>query len=228
MSVVQSQREFRSNLYNKPIRLDIYTRDDTIIYDAEMQNLNHKSIDELGLPKRSRFYQSSMDMDFLKKRVNYNDLLESEIIFICTFDPFKRGMWRYSFAELCNEELELELGSGVYKRFFNCSYEGTDIPQDVAELYRYMMDGVVSSDLTRRLDEAVKKVKLNEKWRSDYMKELLHDYDVRTDGEAIGRAEGKKLGIAEGIEIGRAEERERAEAAEARVRELEALLKERG
>ena len=39
---------------------DVYTRDRKRIYDAEMQNLNHQSPESLELPRRSRFYQSSM------------------------------------------------------------------------------------------------------------------------------------------------------------------------
>ncbi len=64
---VQTQREFRYTSEGKPIRLDVYTRDRKRIYDAEMQNLNHQSPESLELPRRSRFYQSSMDMDHLNK-----------------------------------------------------------------------------------------------------------------------------------------------------------------
>lgn len=34
----------------------------------------------------------------------------------------------------------------------------------------------------------------NEEWRSEYMKELLHDDDVREEGRAEGRAEGREEG----------------------------------
>ena len=64
---IETQREFRYALDGKPIRLDIYTRNDETIFDAEMQNLNHKRIDEYDLPKRSRFYQSVIDTDQLMK-----------------------------------------------------------------------------------------------------------------------------------------------------------------
>ena len=39
----------------------------------------------------------------------------------------------------------------------------------------------------------------NEKWRSEYMKELLYDDDVRMDARAEGREEGLAEGIAQGI-----------------------------
>ena len=63
--------------------------------------------------------------------------------------------------------------------------------------------GKVGDDLTRRIDEAVIKARKNEVWRSEYMKELLHDDDVREEGREAGRAQGRAEGRAEG----RAQER---------------------
>ena len=51
---VQTQREFRYTSKGKPIRLDVYTRDQNHIYDAEMQNLNHQAAEKLELPRRIR------------------------------------------------------------------------------------------------------------------------------------------------------------------------------
>ena len=50
--------------------------------------------------------------------------------------------------------------------------------------------GKVGGDLSRRIDEAVRK---NEEWRSEYMKELLHDDDVREEGRAEGESQLVKL-----------------------------------
>ena len=41
--------------------------------------------------------------------------------------------------------------------------------------------GKVGGDLSRRIDEAVRRARKNEEWRSEYMKELLHDDDVREE-----------------------------------------------
>lgn len=61
------QRQFCYTQDGKPIRLDVCASNDEAIYDAEMQNLNHIKPEKLELPKRSRFYQSLMDADFLQK-----------------------------------------------------------------------------------------------------------------------------------------------------------------
>lgn len=79
---VQTKRQFRYTLDGKLIRLDVYTRDRDTIYDAEMQNRNHKSPGNLELPKRSRFYQSAMDTDFLQKGHPYRNLPEGKVFYL--------------------------------------------------------------------------------------------------------------------------------------------------
>ena len=63
-------------------------------------------------------------------------------------------------------------------------------------IYAKKTESCVGGDLTRRMDEAVRRARENEEWRSEYMKELLHDDDVREEGreegKAVGRAEGAK------------------------------------
>ena len=43
------------------------------------------------------------------------------------------------------------------------------------------------------MDEAVRRARKNEEWRSEYMKELLHDDDVREEGRAEGASQLVKL-----------------------------------
>ena len=54
----------------------------------------------------------------------------------------------------------------------------------------------------------------NEKWRSEYMKELLHDDDMREEGREEERANTER-------------EKVRADALEAKVRKLEEMLNNR-
>ncbi len=220
----ENQKEFRYYADGKPIRLDIYTQDDTAIYDAEMQNLNHQSLEELDLPRRSRFYQSCIDTDFLGKGVSYRELPDSQMLFICTFDPLGQGLPIYSLCTKCLEDDTIDIKDGMKRYFFNCAYEGTDLPAELVDFYKFLQTGEGGKTaLTKRLNREVRKARRNEEWRSSYMKERLHDYDMREEGRALGREEG--------IEIGRAEEREntererqRAEALEAEVRALKKLI----
>ena len=191
---VRTQREFRYTSKGKPIRLDVYTRDQKRIYDAEMQRLNHQTPENLELPRRSRFYQSTMDTDHLSRGKSYRELPEGKVLFLCTFDPFGMGYAKYSFQNLCMEDRKLCLEDGTEKIFYNCISDTEEIPEQLKCLYEYIRTGQVGDDLTRRIDEAVIRARKNEEWRSEYMKELLHDDDVRAEGRAEGREEGEHSG----------------------------------
>lgn len=147
--------------------------------------------DSLELPKRSRFYQSTMDTDHLSKGKSYRELPEGKVLFLCAFDPFGLGYAKYSFQNRCEENRELCLKDGTEKIFYNCISASEKVPEHLKTLYDYIRTGKVGDDLTRRIDEAVIKARKNEMWRSEYMKELLHDDDVREEGRETGRIEGR-------------------------------------
>ena len=116
LTEIQTQREIKYTSDGKPMRLDVYNEDsEGKIYDAEMENLNHKSVESHELPKRSRFYQGAIDIDYMDKGNPYKKLPESAVLFICTFDPFKLGLSRYTFRERCDEKPDLMLGDGTEK-----------------------------------------------------------------------------------------------------------------
>ncbi len=211
---IDPQREFRYSEEGKPIRLDIYTRDEDRVYDAEMQNQNNESLENLELPKRSRFYQSSIDTDCMNKNYSYRKLPESAILFICTFDPFEKGLSQYTFKEKCEEDGSISLKDGTKKIFYNCTYKGDDIPEDKKQLYNYIENGKTKSELTKRIDSSVKEARKREEWKSDYMKERVIIMDaIEAERERAEKAEDR----AEKAK-GRAEkERARADSAEAEL-----------
>ena len=192
----QGQKEFRFTVDGKPIKLDIFSQDDRgTVYDAEMQNLNHRSLDSLHLARRTRFYQSSIDVDYLNRSEAFWKLPESHIMFICTFDPFGKGLGQYTFREKCDEDLTIALEDGTEKHFYNCTYEGGDLPEELKVFYEYVRTGKAGDALTGKLASAVDKAKRNNEWRSAYMKEraLIMEYkeEGRTEGLVEGRIEGE-------------------------------------
>ena len=226
LTEMQPQREYRYAVDGKPIRLDIYTGDGETVYDAEMQNLNHKKPEEYDLPRRSRFYQAVMDTDHLKKNQSYRSLPETNILFICTFDPFKEGLPRYTFRNKCEELPELALQDHTVKYFFNCTCQSEGMADGIQALYRYIMTGEPLDELTGKLHKAVEAGRRNEKWRGEYMKELLHDDDMREEGRAEERANTEREKTRADAQEARANTQEaRADALEARVRELEGIIR---
>ena len=219
LAEAQSQKEFKFTKDGKSIRLDVFNRDSLgEIFDTEMQNLNHKSIEHLDLPRRSRFYQSSIDIDFMEKNMSYKSLPDSNVLFICTFDPFGDGLCQYTFGEICKETGKM-LEDGTAKIFYNCTYTGVDIPKELAQLYDYIETGNTTNPLTQRINSAVEKGRRNEIWRTEYM----HFERIVMDARDEGLEEGHKQGLEEGRKEGREEERanterERARADEERAR----------
>ena len=219
LTELQTQKEFRFTSDGKPIRLDVFNRDSYgRVYDTEMQNLGHKSISAHELAKRSRFYQGSIDIDFMNKGNHYKTLPESIILFICTFDPYGYGLCQYTFSEKCSE-MDLELNDGTSKIYYNTTYKGADIPKKLKELYSYIETGKPTGDLSTRIESAVEKGRRNEVWRTEFMKEWALLLDAKEEGREEGRAEERR---------NTAVEKNRADAAEARVKELEAMLEKAG
>ena len=116
----------------------MYAREDGIDdYDLEMQGT-----DSGNLPKRSRFYQAEMDTYALEPGQDPAELLNNTIIFICTFDPFGKGKYRYVFSNRCEEVPELSLGDGTRKIFLNT--EGTnseEVPEELVKFLQYVKNG---------------------------------------------------------------------------------------
>lgn len=71
----------------KGVRLDVYLKDEDKIIDVEMQSYPQ---DDLG--KRTRYYQSMIDMDSLMKGQDYTELKESYVLFICKNEPFYKDI----------------------------------------------------------------------------------------------------------------------------------------
>ncbi len=203
---VQTEQQFQYTADGKPIRLDVYTKDKRAIYDAEMQNLNHKRIRDLELPRRIRFYQSMVDVDFLLKGNSYRLLPEGKVLFLCTFDPFGLGLPQYTFENRCIQSLDLPLYDGTYKYFYNCTAPVKEVPEPLQALYEFIATGKATTLLTKRIETAVNKARQNEKWRSEYMKEWILFDDARTEGFQAGveqeRLKGTRAVILDMLENG--------------------------
>ncbi len=210
LSGVTREKDVKLTEDGKAIRLDIYAKEltDGAFIDAEMQNLGNQTLESLNLPKRSRYYQSLIDLQSLSSAESYRQLSDSNIIFICTFDPFGLGSMCYTFTERCKERPCLELGSGTRKYFFNTTAIPVDMPEDIRNLYDYINSGIVADELTRRIDDAVKIIRMSSEKRALYMKTLTWLEDEKYYAREEGLAEGREQGLSEGREQGLSEGRE--------------------
>ena len=74
--------------------------------------------ERLALEKRARYYRSQMDMDLLLAGESYENLPDTYVIFICDFDLFGAGRYRYTFENCCLEDLNQKTGGRLPLYFF--------------------------------------------------------------------------------------------------------------
>ena len=69
---------------------------------------------------------------------------------------------------------------------FNTKGKKVNVPPKVKEFLDYIKTKKSTNSFTDRVEMAVKKARQNKEWRLEYMKTLLHDMDVRLEGEKLG------------------------------------------
>ena len=167
ISYMEHEKSFEANLRSKGIRLDLFVIDeDGVAYDIEMQ-MDNSYKEFLG--RRTRYYVSTMDNNALKKGERYSQLRKSYVIFICTFDPFGRGLAKYTFNAICNEDHSLVLDDGVTRVFINTEGDRHRISKELASLIGYISTGEVTDDYTKDLDEEVRTLRNDDGRERDYM-----------------------------------------------------------
>ena len=161
----EPQKTINERYGSKSVRLDVYVEDDAgTVYDVEIQTEAKK-----GLPKRTRYYQGIIDLSILEKGEDYTALKRSFVIFICTYDPFGKGRWVYTFENLCREDTSIALGDEATKVILNTRGTVGEISPDLKELLHYMGGQAPDSEYTQELDQAVRDVRTDSKWRQEYM-----------------------------------------------------------
>lgn len=195
-----TQETMKEYLDSHGIRMDAYMQSDTTMYNTEMQVANIRD-----LKHRSRYNASMMDVNDLEPGMDYDGVRNSYVIFICGYDPFGLGRYKYEFSNKEDSDTELLLGEGAYKIFINIHGTCGDISPELKELLDYMAGRKTAPecelDLIKEIDYIVIAANKDEKWRKEHMKlerELLwREARGRTEGRAEGKAEGRAEGRAE-------------------------------
>ena len=204
----------KSIVYNpeyKGIRLDVYLKDDkNRHFNVEMQVANTKIF------KRSRYYHSQIDMELLSTGINYEQLPESYVIFICDFDPIGLGKYKYTRRQIIEEDRDYNYDDGSYTVFLSTVGTNEDeVSQELVKFLKYVGAELEESnkdyedEFVKRLQKSVEKIKFDREMGRRYMlfEELMKDeYNAgKAEGLELGKAEGLELGKAQGLELGKAE-----------------------
>ncbi len=188
------QKTIKEDFEAKGVRLDAYVNDGKgTVYDIEMQAVTSKY-----LPRRTRYYQSMIDLQLVEKGQDYDTLNDSYIIFICLSDLFGKGRYRYSFENICKEDMEVMLNDGAKKIFLNADGKKGDIIEELKAFLDYVAGRPSEDAFVKKLESAVEKAKKNRKWRREYMTLLMRDRENQKIGKIFGAISmGKDLGLSE-------------------------------
>ena len=171
---------------SKSVRLDVYLKDEKgTVYNIEIQTTNSRNI-----PKRTRFYQGMIDLNAIEKGADYSDLPQSFVIFICTFDVFGESRWKYTFENICRENMNLSLQDGTTKIFFNTTGTKGNLNKQAVNVLKFIEDNTIEDDFTKRLAQEVQKIKENKEWKVEYMTLLMREREKYQEGKARGKAYG--------------------------------------
>jgi len=187
----------------RTIRLDIYANEDNqVFYNLEMQNQDKKN-----LAKRSRYHQAEMDVTSLKPGEDFSKLKPGFVVFICSFDPFDRGFYQYTFENRCLEA-DFPLGDETRKIFFNTKGNNPEgVPAVLVNFLHYLEETTdtyveTTDDPTlRKIHGKVTQLKKSRELEERYMtfQEMLND--AREEGERVGEARGEARGTNQVLQL---------------------------
>ena len=160
---MESQKSIEITEGNRGVRFDVYFEDDAdTIYDIEMQTYREK--DPL---RRTRYYQSLIDLASMERGALFTGLKDSYIIFIGLTDFFDAGLSCYRFEMTCQDLPGVN--DGTHKIFVNASgmVDGQD--SGYASFLDYLNSLHPADSLTREIAAAVEVLRDRKDLRREYM-----------------------------------------------------------
>ena len=189
------QKSIRPDSAAKSIRLDVYVKDSAqTVYDIEMQ-----AVSSTNLPRRSRYYQSIIDLQLLDAGQDYDLLDSSFIIFICRDAVFDCRRHIYTFRSCCLEDPSLILEDATTRIFLSAAGKLDDVSPQLKAFLDYVAGTISDDSYVQEVDLAVRRAKANRKWRHEYMTLEMKERIVRRQAYAEGEAKGKNIGIIIGM-----------------------------
>ena len=184
---MRQEEEVAIDYGKKAVRLDVYA-----IGNKEAYNLEMQATDTNELPERSRFYQSTLDLDDLNAGADYKDLKTSYIIFICIPDIFEKGLGKYKFENICIDDNNqiIKLNDRAYKLFFIAKNYDKILNEKQRAFLELVTNNKSINSFTNRIKELVEKAKQNTQWRKQFM-DFEHYMSLsfrqgKEEGEQIG------------------------------------------
>ena len=191
IEVPQSERTMQESFESKSVRFDVYAKDSGRIFDVEMQTTTSKK-----LAKRSRYYQSIIDVEHLSSGTDYGELKDVYIIFICLGDVFGNELPVCTFENVCTEDGITKLNDRTFKVFFNANLCDKIDSKERRNFLSFLKANEARDDFTETLRKKVALAKKNMEWRRQYMtwEQTIKEYakDAFDEGVKTGEKENAR------------------------------------
>ena len=165
VSVVEHERVVEADMEARAGRLDLYVVGaDGTRYDVEVQVEGRKN--EL---LRARYYQSLMDVDFLKRGGDVMSLPQTMVLFICDFDPFGADLRRYDCVTTV-QQTGKEAGDGRRIVMLNAGALDGHVSPELDAFLRFFRNEAVEGDpFVDKIEAIIDSLLLNPTWKEQYM-----------------------------------------------------------
>lgn len=183
---INKQEDLTDDVSGHGIRLDVYLNDAAgTHYDIEMQKTSSQ-----GLERRIRYYQGGIDRRCLGKGLDYTELPESYVIFICDFDYYHAGLACYERVSRINGREDIVFDDGSHAIILNSRYQEGNAPQPILEFLDYVRTNndqlQMSSELVQRTKQAVHTVRNDRTKEVSYMTWAMKTRDLLQQGREEG------------------------------------------
>jgi len=140
----------------------------------------------------------TIDMELLLSGMDYENLPDTYVIFICNFDPFHKKKYCYTFDFVCREDGTISSEEGRHTVFLStCGENEEDISEPLLKFLKFVKANLKEStedfedDYIQRLQDTIRQIKSEREMEERYMilEQMLKDE----------RREGRNGGIAEGL-----------------------------
>ena len=203
LKIVSQMNYYGQDTDRHGARLDVYIEEEdgivqgdvqlSSIYDIEPEQ-NNDTASRNALPRRVRFYRSTIDVRSLQSGTDYDRLKNVIIIMLLPYDPFGYGRMMYTVRNKCIEEPAMEYDDGALNLFIYTRGKIGAISQDLKELLQYLENTTWSnavSEPLREVQSMVDKVKCDKEVSISYMKSYERDRMIRKEGLEEGLSTAK-------------------------------------
>lgn len=179
---VESEKELSLGLEFKRIRVDAYTSDTHRKYAIEMMTYRIKSVE-----KYSRYHQSLLDAS-LEIGTDPNELKDTILIILCTYDPLGYQLPVYTIQSRINEADYSTYEDGR-RIVIVTPMHAQKASETIRPLVQLLAKDPGEDDFTLNIQKAVQDVKIKPEVRRSFMIQELRDQAIREEARRLGRKE---------------------------------------